>query len=201
MIKCLMLDVDGVLVDGRPGDGRAWNHDLFQDLGIRTEDLVSAFFLSEWEDIVVGRKALVPSLTPVLAHIAPHVSVEAFIDYWFRMDSRIVEPVLQGCRTVREQGIKVYLTTNQEHQRARYLMLDLGLGGDVDGILYSAVLGARKPQPEFFAAAQKATKCTPDELLLVDDTLENVDAARRAGWHAYHWDGRRTLPTILQSFQ
>ena len=26
--KCLMLDVDGVLVDGRPVDGLRWDHDL-----------------------------------------------------------------------------------------------------------------------------------------------------------------------------
>jgi putative hydrolase of the HAD superfamily len=36
-----------------------------------------------------------------------------------------------------------------------------------------------------------------DELLLVDDSLQNVEAARRMGWHALHWTPD-TRPDVLR---
>ncbi len=43
MIKAVMLDVDGVLVDGRPSDGRHWAASLEADLGLSFAVLQDAF--------------------------------------------------------------------------------------------------------------------------------------------------------------
>jgi putative hydrolase of the HAD superfamily len=54
MIKALMLDVDGVLVTGRPSDGRHWVTSLEADLGLSFTVLQDAFFEHYWEEIVTG---------------------------------------------------------------------------------------------------------------------------------------------------
>jgi putative hydrolase of the HAD superfamily len=198
MVVCLMLDVDGVLVDGRPSDGLRWDHDLRQDMAIPTDALAEEFFKTEWNDIVIGKKALLPTLANALKRIAPVVQAEDLIAYWFEMDSRIVEPVLADIRAARRDGIPVYLTTNQEHMRAAYLMTSMGLSDEVDGIIYSAKAGSKKPQPEFFRFAGKFTGRQPHELLLVDDAIPNVRAAQSEGWNAVHWDGTEDLHTILR---
>ncbi|MDE4132764.1 HAD-IA family hydrolase [Phaeobacter sp. QD34_3] len=197
MAKCLMLDVDGVLIDGRPTDGQRWDKELEQDLGVPSEALINAFFKSQWAEIVVGRKDLLPALGSVLERIAPQVKPQELVDYWFKMDSRIVDDVLADCRAARCQGIPIYLATNQEHMRVEHLRRTLALSEEVDGILYSAQAGFRKPQAEFFAYAAQATGCQPHDLLLVDDTVANVKAARHEGWEAVHWDGSETLSMIL----
>jgi putative hydrolase of the HAD superfamily len=92
----------------------------------------------------------------------------------------------------------VYLATNQEHLRAAYLIEQLGLAEHVDGILYSAQLGAKKPDREFFAKVQAAVGLHGDEMLLIDDDSRNVEAALRAGWQALHWT-RETSPSIVRS--
>lgn len=198
MAQCLMLDVDGVLVTGRPQDGLRWDHGLQDDLGISQELLGQAFFARSWDRIVLGELGLLPALAEVLRDIAPSVPAEDLVDYWFRMDSRIAEDVLADCRAARRAGLAIYLTTNQEHLRAAYLMDRMGLAEEVDGIVYSAQFGARKPQPRFFAQAARAVGAAPEDLLLVDDSPTNVAAARRAGWRAAHWDGSRPLSAILQ---
>lgn len=181
-----MLDVDGVLVGGRPDDGR--NH--FADLGVSVERLQAEFFLTPlWEEVIVGRAELASQLSLVLAHIAPHLDAETLIAYWLQHDARVHQSVLEGVRKIRARGIRVLLTTNQEHRRARYLMEDMRIGEDVDGIVYSAALGFRKPAPEFFALAAERAGAAAAELTLVDDHLPNVEAARRAGWQAVHWSG------------
>ena len=37
----------------------------------------------------------------------------------------------------------------------------------------------------------------PETLLLIDDTAENVSAARQAGWRAVHWTAPRRLGDII----
>ena len=102
---CLMLDVDGVLADGRPGDGLPWDEDLEQDLGVPARALYHEFFALHWQDIIIGKKDMLPVLTEVLARIAPTVRAEEFIAYWFEMDSRIADSVLADVRDLRGQGI------------------------------------------------------------------------------------------------
>lgn len=197
-VKCLMLDVDGVLIDGRPEDGQHWKTDLFEDIGVAPGELSEAFFRVDWQDIVCGRKDLLPSLEAALLSMSSPISAEDIIAYWFEKDSRIVEPVLSDCKRAREAGIPVYLTTNQEHKRATYLMETLGLGASVDGIVYSAQAGFQKPQPEFYSFAQDVTGLRPSELLLVDDTYANIEGAIAAGWSATLWDATETLSDVLR---
>jgi len=177
MTMCLMLDVDGV----------------------PEKAFVDAFFrTAHWDDIITGRKDMLPTLAEILECIAPNVQAEDFVRYWFEMDSRIIEPVLADVRKARQRGITVFLATNQEHLRANYLMTDLGLREDLDGIVYSAQAGSMKPQHKFFQFAQKTTGRQPNSLLLVDDTMSNVEAALSLGGNAVHWDGSTDLTTLLQ---
>lgn len=197
MRRCLMLDVDGVLVRGRPADGRPWATDLERDMGIDPGALQAAFFAVHWEEIVIGKRDLHGTLAGCLHRIAPDVSADAFIAYWFAMDSRIDRDLLAQCDDLRGRGITIYLATNQEHLRARYLLKELGLANHVDGLVYSAAVGARKPQAEFFAAAAAESGFSPGALMLVDDTGANVDAARAAGWLAVRWTGTERLTDLL----
>jgi putative hydrolase of the HAD superfamily len=185
--RVLMVDVDGVLVNGRPKDGRHHATDLETDLGVPFERLQAEFFKPHWEAIVTGRAELLDRLVPVLARIAPALPAQRFLDYWFENDSRINEDVRAALRHYREAGRKVFLATNQEHLRASYLMETLGLAADVDGIFYSAALGDRKPGAAFFRLAASGAGTKPPDIAFVDDSLVNVEAARKAGWTAMQW--------------
>ena len=57
-IKALMVDVDGVLIDGRPEDGRQWQASVEEDLGFPSDALHEQFFAPHWENIVLGRAGL-----------------------------------------------------------------------------------------------------------------------------------------------
>lgn len=196
----LMMDVDGVLVSGRPTDGRHLFAELEADLGLSPDRLRETFFTPFWEAIVTGREGLTERLAPVLATIAPKVSAERLIAYWFENDSRVDQNVLSAMKRYRERGVPVFLATNQEHLRADYLMRRVGLGAHVDGIIYSAALGHRKPDAQFFDRAAAIAGAAPEEIVLVDDTLVNVEAARRSGWSAVHWTGERPLDEELTPY-
>jgi putative hydrolase of the HAD superfamily len=193
-----MVDVDGVLIDGRPEDGRHWHTSVEEDLGFTSTTLHEQFFAPYWENIVLGRAGLMEHLMTALQKIAPHVSPAEFVSYWFERDSRLAAPFLEELSLVRSEGIRVYLATNQEHLRAAYLMENLGLAEHVDGIFYSACLGAKKPNLEFFAKVQAAVGLCGEELLLIDDSRQNIEAALKAGWQALHWT-KHSSPDIVRS--
>jgi putative hydrolase of the HAD superfamily len=188
-----MLDVDGVLVTGRPSDGLPWYRQLQDDLGIDPAWLQDTFFGKEWEDIVLGHADLLPRLQACLDTLDREFHAKALIDYWFEMDSRIDQSVLEDCGQLRAQGITIYLATNQEHQRAHFLMNTMGLAAHVDGIIYSAQVGFCKPDLSFYQAAAQIAGQPPAHITLIDDTLPNIIGAQQAGWHAVHWTGTTSL--------
>lgn len=196
-----MLDVDGVLITGRPADGLSWSTDLERDLGISPADLQREFFRKHWDDIIVGHAGIEEGLAAALDRIAPHMDPGDLMAYWFGSDSRIEPAVLEDVASCRAAGIAVWLATNQEHRRAAYLMNELGLALYVDGILYSAELGCRKPETAFYRQAELRTGFAPGELLLVDDTPANVAAAIEAGWNAVRWTGEAPLAIVLRAVQ
>ena len=196
-MKCLMLDVDGVVVHGRPEDGQLWAKNIERDLGIVPERLHALFFAPHWDAIVTGRKNLVSVLEEILPLLTHSITAQSFIEYWFERDSRVDEAVLMECDELRKRGVRIFLATNQEHMRAQYIMDRLSLRKRVDGMIYSAEIAARKPQRSFFEVALKRSGFAAGETILVDDTKANVIAALNAGWQAVHWSEGSSLIELL----
>ena len=173
---------------------------MADDLGIDADALNRHFFRPHWQAIVTWQAELRPWLSQALARVAPHVSAERLIDYWFRNDARLDTGLLSALADIRGRGLPVHLATNQEPERMRYLLGTMQLAARFDGWHCSADLGHRKPDAGFFAAVQRRFGSAPADLLLLDDTVENVDAAIAAGWHAVLWTGTTTLEQALRGY-
>jgi putative hydrolase of the HAD superfamily len=193
-LKALMIDVDGVLITPRLG---GWAADLEADLGVSKADLAEQFFAVHWPDVVLGNAGLHERLGPVLARIAPGVSSYDLAAYWFAKDSVVDYQLLDDLALVRARGVEVHLATVQEHERAAYIWDRLGFRGQFDAMHYAADLGARKSDPAFYAAVEARTGFSGAELLLIDDTLSNIEAARAAGWRGAHWTAGQRLADVL----
>lgn len=180
----LMLDVDGVCINGRSRDGEVWSENIEADLGLSKASLRAAFFEPYWAQIVTGQMPIRPALDTALATLANAPDAETLLSYWFRNDAHIVPEALDLISASRNAGHSVWLATNQEARRARYIMDDLGFADRVEGMHFSANLGVAKPDLAFFATIA-CFHARPAPLFhLVDDSPENVAAARAAGWSA-----------------
>lgn len=180
----LVLDLDGVVVCGHPEGGR-WDKHLERDLGISPAALQQRFFTPHWSRIVTGAADMMDVLHAVWPTIDTLATPEDLVAHWFAADSRIDRDVLIAVDDWRRAGRPAFLATVQEHHRARYLMHDLNLAAHFDGMLYSADLGAAKPDPAFYAAAQaRLPSADPGEVIFLDDHFANVEAASAFGWRA-----------------
>lgn len=106
--------------------------------------------------------------------------------------------VLEAISAVRASGIRCYIASNQQAQRAAFMSSELGYASMFDGELYSCHLGAAKPSALYFERALKAVGADACSTLFIDDRPENVAGARRVGLPAFVYDGRSGV-AVLQS--
>jgi putative hydrolase of the HAD superfamily len=84
-------------------------------------------------------------------------------------------------RELREEGRRLVAVSNWDCSLPEVLDR-VGIGELLDGVVSSAVAGARKPDPAIFDPALKLAGCGPEEALHVGDTPEeDVEGARAAG--------------------
>lgn len=199
--QIILFDVDGVLINGwhfRPEYRVCWNETLEADMGI-PEPVFSRYVMGVFqEEVVSGQVDLHQSLSDHLPAMGYHGSVQDVIDYWLQKDSQINQPLIEIVKSLQESGkARLFIATNQEHNRARYLTENLGLGQYFEDIFYSARLGARKPYPEYFHKVDDILGREPTEsVLFFDDTPKVVEAAREHGWDAQEF---RTYQDVLDN--
>lgn len=82
---------------------------------------------------------------------------------------------------LQDNEVEVWLATNnfasaQDMLASRYLD-----GGVVNAIVNSALVGARKPNADYWKIVLDAAELEPHEILLVDDNVTNLEAAAALG--------------------
>lgn len=97
------------------------------------------------------------------------------------VNSTVLDGIFDLLDDVRAAGVKVYLATNQNPVRGRHMIDHLGYENHTDGAFYSFQLGHAKPAPEFYTTIIARLGVDPREVLFIDDTQANVDAARAVG--------------------
>jgi HAD superfamily hydrolase (TIGR01509 family) len=65
-----------------------------------------------------------------------------------------------------------------------------------DAVIDSSQVGVIKPEPEMYKIATEQAGCSPDQILLVDDTRANLTGADKAGWHVIWFDYARPEESV-----
>jgi putative hydrolase of the HAD superfamily len=85
---------------------------------------------------------------------------------------------------IRARGMRVVVVSNWDYSLSEVLER-VGLGDELDAVVVSAVVGAKKPDRRIYDAALAAAGCGPAEALHVGDSVvDDVAGARAAGIEA-----------------
>jgi putative hydrolase of the HAD superfamily len=112
------------------------------------------------------------------------------------------ELVVSRIASLREQGYRTGLITNNVKEIAAEWRELVPLADLFDVVVDSSEVGMRKPNPAIYHhALELLGGVPPDRAVFLDDSVGNVDGARRAGLHAIHVanpeDALRELDELL----
>lgn len=192
MIKAILFDVDGVLVNGE-----LFSVQFERDFGFK---IPVSFFEEEFQPALVGKADLKELLKPKLADWGWKKSVDELLEYWFNIEHVIDEELIGAVKRLKARGIKCFVVTNQENYRARYIAEKMGFESLFDGFFASAQVGYKKPQVEFFRYILGRIELPGDEVLYFDDSPGYLEGAKSEGIRAYLYEDFERFKKVLNQY-
>jgi putative hydrolase of the HAD superfamily len=193
--EVLVADLGGVLCRWLP-DRRI--HALAALSGLPAATVDELVFTSGFDDAADRGRFDLAAFTAELRSLlvlGPDVDDDAVRAAWataYEPDTRVLDLVE---RTTRPTAV----FTNNGPLLEAALGRELAAVGEVfDRVVCSWHLGATKPDPAAYAGAVEALGVHPSVVLFVDDSDDNVVAARAAGWQAHHYTDPLNLTATLR---
>ncbi|MFV8257894.1 HAD family hydrolase [Bdellovibrio bacteriovorus] len=95
--------------------------------------------------------------------------------------------------------VPLYALSNTNRPHYDYFMKQFPVMKRFDRILTSFELGHRKPDSEIYMAAATEVGLSPSEIVFIDDSPANVDAAGHLGFRSFH--SVNSVPATLEILQ
>jgi HAD superfamily hydrolase (TIGR01509 family) len=180
MIKALIFDFDGIIVDTESPEVRVWQA-IFSEQGVD-------FPLDIWLRDVVG--GTIDSFNPA-AYLASAtgrsfdlLAVQEQARN-LRQAAQLNLPAMPGVMEILSAAVKLYLklaiaSSSPRRWVERYLR-QLGLRDTFAAVICREDAPAIKPAPDLFLKALSALKVSAEEALVFEDSPNGILAARRAG--------------------
>ena len=182
--QMVLIDVDGTLVDSVPD--LAFCVDATMDqLGMprRGESEVRLWVGNGVERLV--RRALIGALDgepdEALFNKAYPIYLELYEDNVSER-SMLYPGVREGLAWLKQQGFKLGCVTNKAAQFTLPLLRNLGVYDDFSIVICGDTLPQKKPDPAPLLHAAKHFGVSPQQSLMLGDSVSDVKAARAAGF-------------------
>lgn len=198
-VQVIAWDFDGVLNRNVEKGVFAWSRGFERDLGLSLQSFSSFLFGGRFQQAMVGEACLVELVTEWSETNGAEGRAAEILDYWFRQDDLPDARTLDMFAPLSARGLRHVMATNNEVHRTRYIETDMGFGSRMERIFAAGRMRLAKPDTAYFSHIEDELGLPPSAFLLVDDMEENVQAARRRGWQAFHF-GEGAHPLLEQAF-
>ena len=182
--EMVLIDVDGTLIDSVPDLANCVDMMMARlGLPLRGESQVRLWVGNGVERLV--RRALVGSIDGEPDALLFNEAYPLYLKlYEANVSERSVlyPGVREGLTWLRQQGFKLGCVTNKAAQFTLPLLKDLGLYDDFGFVVCGDTLPQKKPHPAPLLYAAKHFGVSPQQSLMLGDSVSDVQAARAAGF-------------------
>jgi HAD superfamily hydrolase (TIGR01509 family) len=173
LVKAVFLDIDGTLMDTNYLHIEAWAQ-AFEEVGARPPRW------SIHHEVGKGSDKLIPEF--VEDGKAERVG-ELHSEYYSKLQER--GHPLPGAKeliaSLVEGGYEVWLATSAKPEELEHHMKELGAEGKISGVVSSDEAEESKPAPDIFGLALERAGVSPEEAVVVGDSIWDIEAAKEAG--------------------
>ena len=177
MLKGIIFDLDGVIVDSHAAHKQAWRQVL--------ESLRRQVSAAQLEFVVEGHKR-----DEILRHFLGDLDAEEVQrlgkvkDEFYRRAAhgvKLIPGVVEFMSAAKAAGLGLGVGTSAGRKRAEETLRDFGLIGNLGAVITGDEVQAGKPDPAVFERAAEGLGLAAEYLLVCEDAVAGVQAAKSAG--------------------
>lgn len=178
MVKAVLCDIDGTLLDSNAFHAEAWQRAL-------SEFGFPADFEAIVKQIGKGGDYLLPCFIPEDKLPGIEKEIKSFRKKLFHREyiDRVV-PFTDARRLLermRQEGLRIAVATSSEKEDLEAFKTVLKIHDLIEEDATADDAEKAKPEPDIFEAALKLLELSPEEALALGDTPWDVEAAKKAG--------------------
>lgn len=182
--EMVLIDVDGTLVDSVP-DLAFCVDEMMDQLGMprRGEAAVRQWVGNGVERLV--RRALINQLDGEPADELYDRAMPIFMDLYAENTSKrscLYPGVKEGLAYLKQAGFRLGCVTNKAEQFTVPLLRDLGIYDNFEVVVSGDTLPKKKPDPMPLLHAAEVMGVSPEQSMMLGDSMSDVKAARAAGF-------------------
>ncbi len=181
MIKGLIFDMDGVLIDSEPLY-KELNGKLFKELGFSLTDEEYAQFVGTTDEKMLSdlkeRFSLQQSVTD-MNRLREDIHMR-----YFR--SAVLNPMhhlLDLLNWAKISNLKLAVASSTDEKFVLLILEKIGIIHYFQTVVCGNHIDHSKPAPDIFLKAAKELKLNPEECIVIEDSTNGVKAGLRAGMH------------------
>jgi HAD superfamily hydrolase (TIGR01509 family) len=182
MIKAVIFDMDGVLIDARD-----WHYEaLNRALGLLGYEITRYEHLSTYDGLPTGRKLQMLTVERGLpAELHPFLN-SLKQQYTLEFVATRCKPVFQHqfmLARLEKAGYALGVASNSVRRTVEEMMERADLARYLDLMVSNEDVARGKPDPEIYLKAMRTLDVAPEECVIVEDNENGIRAATAAGAH------------------
>lgn len=177
MIKALLFDIDGVLI----------NHKSWFSLNrLSNEHIDADKIVLEFHEGILnqecdrGLKDPLIEINPFLNRVGWKEGANAYFEQKYNHESQYIDhEMISEIAKIRQKGILTFVASNQNHHRKAFLIKEMNLNSAFVESYFSCDFGFVKPENEYWVCVmkrinEKYPEIQANNVLFLDDRIENV---------------------------
>jgi 2-haloacid dehalogenase len=193
-IRNVIFDFGGVLIDWNP---RYLYRSIF-DSAEEMEHFLTTVCTPHWNDSLDAGTPFGEAVKLLQQqHPTYEKHIAAYDEHWATMMRGSHRDVVDILAQLKEAGWPLYGLTNWSHEKFPIALERFDFFTLFNGIVVSGAERLTKPNPKIYETLLERYGLTPQTCVFIDDSLPNVEAAKRLGMHALRFIDATTLRAQL----